>query len=177
MFEVYPLNVCNSIPLTLMFYFVRINHMKKILLFTILVLCLVGCASTKVDNTNTTDASIKENTQTEEKLPSSKKKENQYYDDWKYKGFGQALPTWINDAVYGKSVSELKGCDYIAKQCHANNLDQAESSLKEAVKEMLNEYPDYYFYDSFWVKLKKPIYNDECYVSIAIYTKDNLIGE
>lgn len=177
MFEVYPLNVCNSIPLTLMFYFVRINHMKKILLFTILVLCLVGCASTKVDNTNTTDVSIKENTQTEEKLPSSKKKENSYYDDWKYKGFGQTLPTWINDAVYGKTISELKGCDYIAKQCHANNLDQAESSLKEAVKEMLNEYPDYYFYDSFWVKLKKPLYNDECYVSIAIYTKDNLIGE
>lgn len=149
--------------------------MKKIVLFvSMLLFLLAGCASDTFNNKNITEPTYNENAQTAIKLPSaSEEKQNIYFEDWKYKGFGQDIPSWIYDAIYKKKIPELKGIDYKMTQAHEDNLDQAESKVKETV----NDWNDYYYYDSFWVKLKKPIYKKKQYVSIAIYTKINLKEE
>lgn len=116
-------------------------------------------------------ATTSENVQPEEKLR---------FDDWKYMGFGQDIPYWVETAVKGdskllkKTVPEFSEVTYIEIICcSGESLDLAEQGAKELVNEKLTQNEDLIFFDSFWVREDIKIKNtDTPYISVYVYYKE-----
>lgn len=144
--------------------------MRNFIFFVlILVFLFTGCASNPSTVEKSQISTYKENDSDTQKLQVTEERQNPNYSDWKYKGFGQELPLWIDDAVFKNDIPELKNIDKVIVKCKADNLDQSEKMLEIESK----KYENFYLYDSFWVKMKDKK-NKNNYVSIAIFTKQNL---
>ncbi|MBR1638560.1 MAG: hypothetical protein IJ688_04155 [Treponema sp.] len=126
------------------------------ILFCIFICILAGCASVPSDGV------YNEKKQSEKKLR---------YDDWKYMGFGQQIPQWVEAAVEGKtplvkkSFPEKEAAEFFVASAAGMNIDQAEESLAEI------EVPeDFELLDTFWVRLAAS--NDgKPYIAVAVYSK------
>ncbi len=117
--------------------------MKKLirkLLLLLFIFSSVACAS------NSAGASYNEKKQSTKKL---------LFEDWKYKGFGQALPLWFEAAYNGDeealraSVDELNGRQIKILTARGFNSDQADRALRLK----LADFSDYKLYDSCWALL------------------------
>ncbi len=135
--------------------------MKKI--FRILCLIAIfmsffGCATTS------------ENIQPEEKLR---------FDDWKYMGFGQDIPYWIEDAIKGDSeklknsvpeLSDVTAVEIVC--CYGSSLDLAEQGAKDFVNEMIAQKEELILFDNFWVREYIEENTDTPYISVYVYFKE-----
>ena len=92
------------------------------------------------------------------------------FEDWKYKGFGQALPDWFeaaysaNEAGIKKTEQKLSDCEIVIIRGEGINSDQAERVM-DLHKADIPE--DFTLFDSYWA-----MKSNGTYVSIAIYTKE-----
>ena len=116
----------------------------------LIILCLSSCATTPAGEggavTETQDLH-KEKKQNHKKL---------LFEDWKYKGFGQALPVWF-EAAYSGDVEEVRrkislSDNYKIEVVTAQgiNSDQANKGLW---KQLLVKAELFELYDSTWVLL------------------------
>ena len=125
----------------------------SLILPLLFILCLCSCASVQDVH--------KEKKQNHEKL---------LFEDWKYKGFGQALPSWFEAAYEDsqdkikKSEKQLSDSEIVIIRGEGINSDQSERNLDLQKKDMPEGYK---LYDSFWAKI-----SDGNYVSIAILYKE-----
>lgn len=144
--------------------------MKKYLssIFALLIiLMLTACATTEQQQS----ASVLNNKQNIEKLR---------FDDWKYKGFGQELPFWVDTAIDNdvntlkKILPELYNVSSLTVIIgFGENADQADQAARNSAEEMLAQNVDYKYYDSFWVRentSEKQI--DMPYKALYIYYKE-----
>ena len=123
------------------------------LLFTLM---LASCATTSA---GTSDINI-------EKKQSNKKL---LFKDWKYKGFGQALPAWF-DAAYKNNVSglqktdvKLSGSEIVIIRGEGVNADQADKILKIKQEEISS---DFILYDTCWASI-----GAGDYIALAVFYK------
>lgn len=137
--------------------------MKKILFYSLifasafmLLSVFAGCASVPSESSHI------------EKKQSDKKLQ---YDDWKYMGFGQQIPAWVEPAISGniakvkKVEQSLADSEIVVLSARGINIDQAEYALQEM------EIPENYtVYDSFWVRQTSA--SDKPYIAVAIYKED-----
>ena len=103
------------------------------------------------------------------------KKQNQeklLFEDWKYRGFGQKLPDWVEAAYHNKTdkiihvIQELNGKEILILRGEGVNSDQAERNLELAESGLSEEY---IFFDSSWIRIEAGEY-----VALAIYYKETL---
>ena len=130
----------------------------------LIILGLSSCASAPVAESGVLSEAqdvYKEKKQNHKKL---------LFEDWKYKGFGQALPVWF-EAAYRGDVEEVRrkitvSDNYEIKIVTAQgiNSDQANKSLwqKLVVKAELFE-----LYDSSWALFRKE--KSGTYIAIAVF--------
>ena len=91
------------------------------------------------------------------------------FKDWKYKGFGQALPAWFEAAYKNdinavkKSDSNLSDCELVILRGEGVNSDQADKVLKIKKDEVSEEF---IFYDSCWARI-----DAGQYVALAVLYK------
>ena len=148
--------------LTLAFLSDKIEAMKtfiKMLLPLVLICMFASCATTSVGETSG-------NTHIEKK----QKQEKLLFDDWKYKGFGQALPVWF-EAAYNddeeklaKALPQLAGHKLFVIRGEGVNSDQADKVLKIKEEEIPS---DYILYDSSWALFRKG--KSGTYIAIAVF--------
>ena len=125
----------------------------KLLLPLLFIISLAACATTSQNGSH------KEKKQEKEKL---------LFDDWKYKGFGQELPVWLeaafnNDALAVKKVvPELSDKDVLIVRAEGINSDQADKILKINEEELSS---DFILYDSSWAL------SGETYIALAVFYK------
>lgn len=100
----------------------------------------------------------------------STSKNTDYFDDWKYKGFGMQLPQWVQPAIEGKKDKVVKYFpDYTADQIEivtasGINVDQSENKLEKTSDRVL--------IDGFWVRLNTLVNKTaEPYITVLIYRK------
>ena len=99
------------------------------------------------------------------------KKQNQeklLFDDWKYKGFGQELPVWLEAAFENdvpaikKVVPEIADKEVEIIRAEGINSDQADRILKIKEEELSS---DFILYDSSWAL------SGETYIALAVFYK------
>ena len=99
------------------------------------------------------------------------KKQNQeklLFDDWKYKGFGQELPVWLEAAFENdvpaikKVVPEIAEKEVEIIRAEGINSDQADKILKIKEEELSS---DFILYDSSWAL------SGETYIALAVFYK------
>ena len=99
------------------------------------------------------------------------KKQNQeklLFDDWKYKGFGQELPVWLEAAFENdvpaikKVVPEIADKEVLIIRAEGVNSDQADKILKIKEEELSS---DFILYDSSWAL------SGETYIALAVFYK------
>ena len=61
----------------------------------------LGCASAPAPSPKATSSNS-------QALAKNSTKNTDYFDDWKYKGFGMALPQWVQPAIEGKTDKVVK---------------------------------------------------------------------
>lgn len=126
----------------------------KTLTLLLFIIMLASCATTSAGNTHI------EKKQGQKKL---------LFEDWKYKGFGQKLPAWVEAAYHNKTekithlVSELNGKELLILRGEGVNSDQAERNLELAESGVSD---DYTLFDSSWVRIDAGEY-----VALALYYK------
>ena len=129
----------------------------KTLILLLFIIVLASCATTSAGDTHI------EKKQGQKKL---------LFEDWKYKGFGQKLPDWVEAAYHNKtdkiihSDGELNGKELLILRSEGINSDQAERNLELAESGISEEYT---FFDSSWVRIDAGEY-----VALAIYYKETL---
>ena len=129
----------------------------KTLILLLFIIVLASCATTSAGDTHI------EKKQGQKKL---------LFEDWKYKGFGQKLPDWVEAAYHNKtdkiihSDRELNGKELLILRGEGINSDQAERNLELAESGISEEYT---FFDSSWVRIDAGEY-----VALAIYYKETL---
>ena len=129
----------------------------KTLILLLFIIVLASCATTSAGDTHI------EKKQGQKKL---------LFEDWKYKGFGQKLPDWVEAAYHNKtdkiihSDGELNGKELLILRGEGINSDQAERNL-ELAESVISE--EYTFFDSSWVRIDAGEY-----VALAIYYKETL---
>lgn len=129
----------------------------KTLTLLLFIIVLASCATTSAGDTHI------EKKQGQKKL---------LFEDWKYKGFGQKLPDWVEAAYHNKtdkiiySDGELNGKELLILRGEGVNSDQAERNLELAESGISEEYT---FFDSSWVRIDAGEY-----VALAIYYKETL---
>lgn len=129
----------------------------KTLILLLFIIVLASCATTSAGDTHI------EKKQGQKKL---------LFEDWKYKGFGQKLPDWVEAAYHNKtdkiihSDGELNGKELLILRGKGINSDQAERNLELAESGISEEYT---FFDSSWVRIDAGEY-----VALAIYYKETL---
>lgn len=127
----------------------------KTLILLLFIIVLASCATTSAGDTHI------EKKQGQKKL---------LFEDWKYKGFGQKLPDWVEAAYHNKtdkiihSDGELNGKELLILRGKGINSDQAERNLELAESGISEEYT---FFDSSWVRIDAGEY-----VALAIYYKE-----
>lgn len=145
----------------------NIEEMKIRFCLVLSLLFIIGlssCASVPASGEGAAPAvqdSHKEKKQNRKKL---------LFDDWKYKGFGQALPVWF-EAAYNddeeklaKALPQLTGHKLLVIRGEGVNSDQADKVLK--IKE--EEIPSgYILYDSSWALFRKG--KSGTYIAIAVF--------
>ena len=99
------------------------------------------------------------------------KKQNQeklLFEDWKYKGFGQELPVWLEAAFENdvpaikKVVPEIADKEVEIIRAEGINSDQADKILKIKEEELSS---DFILYDSSWAL------SGETYIALAVFYK------
>ena len=99
------------------------------------------------------------------------KKQNQeklLFEDWKYKGFGQELPVWLESAFENdvpaikKVVPEIAEKEVEIIRAEGINSDQADKILKIKEEELSS---DFILYDSSWAL------SGETYIALAVFYK------
>ena len=99
------------------------------------------------------------------------KKQNQeklLFEDWKYKGFGQELPVWLEAAFENdvpaikKVVPEIADKEVEIIRAEGINSDQADRILKIKEEELSS---DFILYDSSWAL------SGETYIALAVFYK------
>ena len=144
--------------LTLLPEFDKIAVMKnffRLFLLLLLIISTVACASNQVDALEEQTETISQNNSD----TNIEKKQNQkklLFEDWKYKGFGQALPDWFEAAYKGnlgevrKRITISKGYKIELVTAQGINSDQINKRLWQllSVKEEVFE-----LYDSCWGRL------------------------
>ena len=99
------------------------------------------------------------------------KKQNQeklLFEDWKYKGFGQELPVWLESAFENdvpaikKVVPEIADKEVLIIRAEGVNSDQADKILKIKEEEISS---DFILYDSSWAL------SGETYIALAVFYK------
>ena len=121
------------------------------------IIMLASCATTSAGDTHI------EKKQGQKKL---------LFEDWKYRGFGQKLPDWVEAAYHNKtdkiihSIQELNGKEILILRGEGVNSDQAERNLELAESGLSEEYT---FFDSSWIRIEAGEY-----VALAIYYKETL---
>ena len=99
------------------------------------------------------------------------KKQNQeklLFEDWKYKGFGQELPVWLEAAFENdvpgikKVVPEIADKEVLIIRAEGVNSDQADKILKIKEEELSS---DFILYDSSWAL------SGETYIALAVFYK------
>jgi hypothetical protein len=99
------------------------------------------------------------------------KKQNQeklLFEDWKYKGFGQELPVWLESAFENdvpaikKVVPEIADKEVLIIRAEGVNSDQADKILKIKEEELSS---DFILYDSSWAL------SGETYIALAVFYK------
>ena len=99
------------------------------------------------------------------------KKQNQeklLFEDWKYKGFGQELPVWLEAAFENdvpaikKVVPEIADKEVLIIRAEGVNSDQADKILKIKGEELSS---DFILYDSSWAL------SGETYIALAVFYK------
>lgn len=129
----------------------------KTLTLLLFIIVLASCATTSAGDTHI------EKKQGQKKL---------LFEDWKYKGFGQKLPDWVEAAYHNKtdkiihSDGKLNGKELLILRGEGVNSDQAERNLELAESGISEEYT---FFDSSWVRIDAGEY-----VALAIYYKETL---
>lgn len=90
------------------------------------------------------------------------------FEDWKYKGFGQELPVWLEAAFKNdvlavkKAVPELSDKEVEIVRAEGINSDQADKILKIKEEELSS---DFILYDSSWAL------SGETYIALAVFYK------
>ena len=91
------------------------------------------------------------------------------FDDWKYKGFGQALPVWF-EAAYNddeeklaKALPQLAGHKLLVIRGEGVNSDQADKILKIKEEELSS---DFILYDTCWASI-----GAGDYIALAVFYK------
>ena len=90
------------------------------------------------------------------------------FEDWKYKGFGQELPVWLEAAFENdvsaikKAVPELSDKEVMIVRAEGINSDQADKILKIKEEELSS---DFIFYNSSWALI------GETYIARALFYK------
>ncbi len=121
------------------------------------IIMLASCATTSAGDTHI------EKKQGQKKL---------LFEDWKYRGFGQKLPDWVEAAYHNKTdkiihaIQELNGKEILILRGEGVNSDQAERNLELAESGLSEEYT---FFDSSWIRIEAGEY-----VALAIYYKETL---
>lgn len=129
----------------------------KTLTLLFFIIMLASCATTSAGDTHI------EKKQGQKKL---------LFEDWKYRGFGQELPDWVEAAYHNKTdkiidtVQELNEKEVLILRGEGVNSDQAERNLELAESGISDEYT---FFDSSWIRIKAGKY-----VALAIYYKETL---
>lgn len=149
--------------------------MKKLIefFFVLLVgLFFFGCASTAAAK-ETINLSDNENQFKEEKLR---------FDDWKYKGFGNELPDWVELAVNQDEISlkkiipELEIASAVVIHIGwGENLDQAEQLAKELTAKSVEAGESLKLYDNFWVReadKSNLLEEDKTYASVYVFYRE-----
>ena len=97
-------------------------------------------------------------------------KNNERFEDWKYKGFGMALPDWVEPAIDGKIDKVAKAFSgYSAENIEivtgrGINVDQSENKISIDSERVL--------IDGFWVRLNTQNQKiEEPYITVLIYEK------
>ena len=126
----------------------------NLILPLLFILCLTSCASTpsaeKEAGSGTQDVH-KEKKQNQKKL---------LFEDWKYKGFGQELPVWLeaafksDPAAIKKQVNELADREIQIVRAYGINSDQADKRLRQKSAELDSEL---LLYDSSWALLSEKV--------------------
>lgn len=124
-------------------------------------LASLGCASAPSSNVKSSAAHGSDKSVT---------KNNSTFDDWKYKGFGMALPQWVQSAIEGKTDKVVKFFPgYTADQIEivtssGINVDNSEDKIQRNSERGL--------IDGFWVRLNTQVNKtDEPYITVLIYEK------
>ena len=121
----------------------------SLILPLLFILCLCSCASVQDVH--------KEKKQNSKKL---------LFEDWKYKGFGQELPVWLEAAFENdvsaikKAVPELSDKEVMIVRAEGMNSDQADKILKIKEEELSS---DFIYFDSSWAL------SGETYVALAVF--------
>ena len=90
------------------------------------------------------------------------------FEDWKYKGFGQELPVWLEAAFENdvpavkKLLPELSDKEVEIVRAEGINSDQADKILKIKEEELSS---DFILYDSSWAL------SGETYITLAVLYK------
>ena len=114
---------------------------------------LASCATTSAGDNHI------EKKQTSEKL---------LFEDWKYRGFGQEMPVWLeaafeNDVSAVKNaVPELSDKEVVIVRAEGINSDHADKILKIKEEELSS---DFIYYDSSWAL------SGETYIALAVFYK------
>ena len=138
---------------------------NKLLLLLLLTSCFTACATTAAVSTEADSGHVESGSNIEKK----KKKKKLLFKDWKYKGFGQALPAWFEaaykNAVYNvkKSDVKLSDCEIVIIRGEGVNSDQADKVLKIKQEEIS---PDFILYDTCWASI-----GAGDYVALAVFYK------
>ncbi len=125
----------------------------KLLLPLLFIISLSACATTSQNGSH------KEKKLEQEKL---------LFEDWKYKGFGQEMPVWLqaafeNDTSAIKNVvPELSDKEIAIVRAEGINSDQADKILKIKEEELSS---DFILYDSSWAL------SGETYIALAVFYK------
>ncbi len=137
----------------------KIEEMKKRLYLILPLLFITLLASCATTSAGTSDINI-------EKKQSNKKL---LFNDWKYKGFGQALPAWF-EAAYKNDLSAVKKSDInlsdseiVILRGDGINSDQADKILKIKQEEISS---DFILYETCWASIGAGEY-----VALAVFYK------
>ena len=138
---------------------------NKLLLFLLLISCFTACATTAAASRPASSDHLESGSNIEKK----QNKKKLLFKDWKYKGFGQALPAWF-EAAYKNDLSAVKKTDInlsdrelVIVRGEGVNTDQADKILKIKQEEIS---PDFILYDTCWASI-----GAGDYIALAVFYK------